>query len=59
MFTEELACKIGIAYGLYKAVCQANGESIMEPFDFKTLCTDSIEEIRIAAGLVDENSVTG
>lgn len=59
MLTEELARKIGVAYGIYKAICSTTGETTMSAENFKTLCCNSIEEIREAAGLVNENSITG
>lgn len=59
MFTEELAREIGVAYGIYKAICSTTGETAMSAENFKTLCCNSVEEIREVAGLVDENSITG
>lgn len=59
MFTEELAREVGVAYGLYCAICKTNGKDAMTADEFKKLCCDSIQEIREVGGLVQENSVTG
>ena len=59
MFTEELAREIGVAYGLYCAICKTDGKDAMKADDFKKLCCDSIERIRDVGGLVPENPVTG
>ena len=46
MFTEELAREVGVAYGLYCAICKINGKDAMSADEFKKLCCASIQEIR-------------
>ena len=59
MFDEELAKQIGIAYAVYVSICNAYGKKAVDAQSFKQTATDCIEEIRTAAGLVPEDSVTG
>ena len=59
MFDEEMARQVGIAYAVYVSICAANGKHAVDAKTFKQTATDCIEEIRVAAGLVSENSVTG
>ena len=51
MFTEELACQIGIAYSIYKALCDADGKEAISVEDFRLLCRKNIEEVRDISGL--------
>lgn len=55
MFTEELAYKIGIAYGTYKALCSTTGKEPMKASDFVELCTSSIDEILDIKGFSTDN----
>lgn len=59
MFDEEMARQVGIAYAVYTSICAANGKHAVNAETFIQTATDCIEEIRMAAGLVPENSVTG
>lgn len=59
MLDEELARQIGIAYAVYTSICATNGKCAVDAKSFMQTATDCIEEVRILAGLVPEDSITG